>query len=92
MEAEQRKIRITQLLKEKEQIEKELDQLIEGCEHNIVRVPFGTKNRYAKAVCEICGTNFGDWCPNSPTHTHVTEIDEYEDEVCIHCGENFDEK
>lgn len=59
-----------------------MSQLRRTCEHHIVRDE-------DSAVCQICGEDFGWWCPESPDHKC-----EYPDgeEVCRFCGQPDERK
>lgn len=60
----------------------ELNVLIAGCDmHQIIEV-------YDSARCDVCGTHFGWFCPESPNG--VCDYDQpdgsYDEDNCIHCG------
>lgn len=57
-------------------------KLVLDCQHVIIE-------SHDSAHCDICGKDFGWWCPDSTTH-----ICQYEDdsECCIFCGQPDERK
>jgi len=68
--------------------QKNLGDLLRRCTHRIV-------NDRDSAHCNVCGINFGWWCPDSDNHQcdyfHQAEgeaegIGTWDYDECIHCG------
>ena len=78
----ERKIRIETCKKGIAEFNNELIDLVQNCPHEIIR-------SHDSAICRICDTDFGWWCPKSPDH-----LCEYEkgSEWCIWCGEPTERK
>ncbi len=88
MNAQARKMRIKEVKKNIHQMQKELDTLIDECEH--VPQQYGFEGMWAK--CSICHIDLGDWCEESPYN--VCEYDDYVhgEQCCSHCGRLEEEK
>lgn len=60
----------------KEHADRRYYDLVRSCKDHLYT------NEYDSAICCICGSDGGWWCPDSETHT----CDYTDGEFCIHCG------
>jgi hypothetical protein len=79
---DERRTEIAALRAKIEVMQMEAAELAMDCPHNIVQ-------NGDSAECDICGDDFGWWCPTSPDHRC-----DYPDgsEYCRHCGEPDERK
>lgn len=101
MNPTQLKLKAERLLAEEQMIvaQQKLGAIVRSCtEHYIIRGRLIFSPREQKVVlieseysasCEICGVEFGWYCPVNPKR--YCEYGE-DDEICIHCGEPDERK
>lgn len=45
------------------------------------------KTKWDTARCEVCGTGYGHWCPDSPNnHCDYGHDEDYDPDECRYCG------
>ena len=68
METNERKAKIMMLKESLKTKNSELYKLIDECPHTLNKFNKEAEDDCTSAVCEICGSLFGWYCPKSPDH------------------------